>query len=160
MYLSYIKKIWTRGFGLPILFFILERVALCSKHWFFLLNYDLFTKMCPKYFNGKLWPYHLPCFINSFLYDPAYKVLLFQKFIFKLGNYYKFKITSILVRQVISFKKNVDAVSKIYCLISWSPISTPSILVSASMKMAGITAITVWEWTTLTISSYKGKRIR
>ena len=26
------------------------------------------TRMYPKYFNGKLWPYHLSCFINSFLW--------------------------------------------------------------------------------------------
>ena len=55
----------------------------------FLLNYELFcpswsykdtiTKMYPKYFNGKLWPYHLSCFINSFLYDPAYIRLGFLK---------------------------------------------------------------------------------
>ena len=111
----------------------------------------------PKYFNGKLWPYHLSCFINSFLYDPAYKGWLFEKYIFELEAYYSFKITSILV---ISLKKNGDAIGKIYCLISWFSIYTPLILVSASMKMAGTSVIKIWEWTTLANSSYKGKRIR
>ena len=107
----------------------------------FLLNYDLF---CPnwsyQYLNGKLWPYHLSCFVNSFLYDPANKAWLFEKFIFELEAFYSFKITCILVRQVISLKKNGGVISKIYCLILWSPICTPLILVSASVKMAGTSA--------------------
>ena len=121
---------------------------------------DIFTKMHPKYFNGKLEPHHLSCFIKSILYDPAHKSWLFEKFIFELEDYYSFKITSIMVRQVISLKKNGDVIVKIYCLISWSPICTPSIVVSASVKMAGTSAITVWEWTTLANSSCKGKSIR
>ena len=47
-----------------------------------------------------------------------------------------------------------------YCLISWSPICTALILVSASMKMASnstIAKITVLEKTLLANSSYKGK---
>ena len=83
----------------------------------FLFNYDLFcpkwsyeyriTKMYPKlYHSGKLWPYHLSCFVNSFLYDPANMAWLFEKFIFEPEAFYSFKITCILVRQVISLKKN------------------------------------------------------
>ena len=119
--------------------------------WFFLLNYDLF---CPNWsyqgqnyqnvpqivHNGKLWPYHLSCFIDSFLYDPANTAWVFEKFIFELEAFYSFKITCILVRQVISLKKNGGVISKIYCLILWSPICTPLILVSASVKMAGTSA--------------------
>ena len=101
---------------------------------------DRITKMYPKYLNGKLWPYHLSCFINSFLYDPANKAWLFEKFIFELEASYSFKITCILVRQVISLKKIGGVISKIYCLILWSPICTPLILVSASVKMAGTSA--------------------
>ena len=121
---------------------------------------DIITKMYPKCFNGKLWLYHLSCFINSFLYEPAYKTWIFEKFIFELETYYSFKVTSILVIQVISFKKNGDVISKTYCLISWSSICAPLILVSVSMKMASTSAITVWEWITLANSSHKGKRMR
>ena len=100
------------------------------------------------------------CFINSILYDPAYKASLFKKFVFTLEAYYSFKINSILVRKVIFLKKNGDVICKIYSLISWSTICTPLILVPASLKMAGISAITIGEWTTLANSSYKVKRIR
>ena len=70
------------------------------------------------------------------LYDPAYKAWLFRKFIFELEASYSFKTTCILVRQVISLKKNDGFIGKIYCLISWSRICTPLILASASKKMA------------------------
>ena len=49
-------------------------------------------------------------------------------------------ITCILVREVISLKTNGGVISKIYCLILWSPICTPLILVSASVKMTGTSA--------------------
>ena len=49
----------------------------------------------------EMWPYYLSCFINSFLYGPACKAWLFEKFIFELEASYSFKITCILVRQVI-----------------------------------------------------------
>ena len=112
---------------------------------------DRLAKMYPKYLNGKLWPYHSSCFINSFLYDPANKAWLFEKFIFELEAFYSFKITCILVRQVISLKKNGGVISKIYCLILWSPICTPLILVSASVKMestlATVTYNSMWVYT-------------
>ena len=101
---------------------------------------DRITKIYPKYLNGKLWPYHLSCFINSFLYDQACKAWLFEKLVFELEASYSFKITCILVRQVISLKKIGGVISKIYCLILWSPICTPLVLVSASVKMAGTSA--------------------
>ena len=65
----------------------------------------------------------------------------FEKFMFELEAFYSFKSTCILVRQVISLKKN-GAISKIYCLILWSPFCTPSILASGPVKMAG-TSVTV-----------------
>ena len=114
-----------------------------------LLNYDFvpvgvikdrITKTYPKYLNGKLSPYHLSCFISSFLYDPANKAWLFEKFIFELEAFYCFKITCILVRQVISVTKNGGVISKIYCFIFWSPGGTPLILVSALVKMASTSA--------------------
>ena len=102
---------------------------------------DRITKMYPNYLNEKLWPYHLSCFVNSFLYDPVNKAWLFEKFFFELEAFYSFKIRCILVRQVISLKKNGGGViCKIYCLILWSPICTPLILASASVKMAGTSA--------------------
>ena len=100
---------------------------------------DRIKKGYPKHLNGKLWPYHMSCFINSFFYDPATKAWLFEKFIFEL-TFYSFKITCILVRQVISLKKNGGVISKIYCLILWSPICTPLVLVSASVKMGSASA--------------------
>ena len=97
---------------------------------------DRTTKMSLKYFNGKLWPEHLSSFINSFLYDLTCKTWLFKKFLFELEASYSFKITCILVRQVIALKKIGAVISKIYCLVSWSSICTPLILVSSLMKMA------------------------
>ena len=105
---------------------------------------DRLAKMYPKYLNGKLWPYHSSCFINSFLYDPANKAWLFEKFIFELEVSYSFKITCILVRQVISVKKSGSVISKIYCLVSWSPICSHLILVSASVKKAGTSATVIY----------------
>ena len=61
---------------------------------------------------------------------------LFEKFILELEAFYSFKTTCVLVRQVISLKKN-RVISKIYCLILWSPNCTTLIIVSASVKMAG-----------------------
>ena len=100
---------------------------------------DRIKKGYPKHLNGKLWPHHMSCFINSFFYDPATKAWLFEKFIFEL-TFYSFKITCILVRQVISLKKNGGVISKIYCLIFGVLLCTPLILVLASVKMAGTSA--------------------
>ena len=124
---------------------------------------DRITKMYLKYLNGKLWPYHLSCFINYFLYDLANKAWLFEKFTFELEAFYSFKITCILVRPVITLKKNGGVISKIYCLTLWSPICTPLILVSASVKMAG-TSVTV-TCNSMKVCTpgdllYKGKRFR
>ena len=116
-----------------------------------LLNYDL---SCPDWsYQGQSYrnvPQIVPqwkiviipiaLFYQFFLYDPANTAWLFEKFIFELEAFYSFKITCILVRQVISLKKNGGVISKIYCLILWSPICTPLILVSASVKMTGTSA--------------------
>ena len=79
-------------------------------------------------------------FYQFFLYDPANKAWLFEKFIFELQAFYSFKITCILIRQVISLKKNGGFISKIYCLILWCRICTLLIFVSASVKMASTSA--------------------
>ena len=118
---------------------------------FFWLNYDLFSpnwnyqvqnyqNVPVMYFNEKLGPYHLSFLSILFLYDPACKAWLFEKFISEVEDSYSFKITGILVRQVISLKKSGGVISKIYYLIPWPPICTPLILVSASMRMTSTSA--------------------
>ena len=101
---------------------------------------DEITKMYPKYLNGKL-PFVL--FINSFLYDLANKPWFSEKFIFEIETSYSFKITCTLVRQLMPLKKNCGVIGKIYCLISWSPICTPLILVSGSVEMKGTSATVI-----------------
>ena len=98
IYQSLDKRIW-----FAILFFISKWVALFqimiffAKLWLILSQLELsrtkLPKMYPKYFNGKLWPYHLSCCMNSSLYDPACKARLFEKFILELEASYSFKIT-------------------------------------------------------------------
>ena len=78
-----------------------------------------------------------------FYYGPAHKAWLFEKFIFELVAPYSFKNPCILIREVISLKQNGGVINKIYCLILWSPICTPLILVSASMKMASASAAVI-----------------
>ena len=78
---------------------------------------DRTTKMYPKYFNGNVTiPFVL--FYQFFLYDPACKAWLFEKLIFELVASYSFKVTCILVRQVILLRKLGGVISKIYCLVS------------------------------------------
>ena len=69
--------------------------------------------------------YHFSCSINSFLCDLAIKSWFFEKFIFEIETSSSFKVTCILVSQLIPPKKNSGVIGKIYCLISWSPICTP-----------------------------------
>ena len=66
-----------------------------------------------------------------FYQDPANTAWLFEKFLFELEAFYSFKITCILVRQVISLKKKGGVINQ-NC--------TPLILVSASVKMVGTSA--------------------
>ena len=58
---------------------------------------------------------------------------LIEKFIFELEVSHSFKITG---KAGNSLKKNGGVISKMYCLVSWSAICTPLILLSALMKMA------------------------
>ena len=69
---------------------------------------------------------------------------LLEKLIFELEASYSFKITCILVRQVISLKKIGGVIGKIYCLVSCSPIRTPLILLSALMKMTSTSTTVVY----------------
>ena len=119
---------------------MLSSLLICPNWSYQGQNYQRY----PKYFNGKLWPYHSSCFINSIWYAPAHKSWLFEKFIFELqASSYSFKITCILVRQVISLKK------KWFCLkftifFSQSSASTPLILVSTSMKITSTSAAIIY----------------
>ena len=77
-----------------------------------------------------------PVLSTLLLHDPVCKTWIFENFIFELEGSYSFKINCIRVRQVISLKKNAFVISKFSCLISWSSICTPLILVSTSLRMA------------------------
>ena len=74
----------------------------------------------------------------------ACKVWLFEKLIFELEVSYSLEITCILIRQVISLKKDGFVISKIYCLASWTPVCTPLILLSALMKMASASTTVIY----------------
>ena len=64
-----------------------------------------------------------------------------KSFIFGLeSSSYSFKIACILLRQVISLKEMLISSAKFTNLISWSPICTPFILLSTSMKLASTSA--------------------
>ena len=79
-----------------------------------------------------------------FLNDLAYETWLFEKFIFELEDSDSFKITCVLVKQLISLEKNDSVISHIYCLVSWLPICTPVIFVSASMKMTNTSVAVIY----------------
>ena len=134
LYQSLDKRIW-----FTILFSSQRELHFVPNIDFFLLNYDLF---CPN------WSY----------------AWLFEKFIFELEASHSFKITWTLVRQVISLKKNGGVISIIYCLVLWSPIYTPLILVSALMKMASTSTTVIYNSMRVDTPGerliYKGKRIR
>ena len=80
-----------------------------------------------------------------FLYVTAYQAWLFEKFIFELeSSSYSFKITCILLKKAISPKKIAMSSAKFTNFISWSPIFTPFILLSASMKLASTSAAIIY----------------
>ena len=63
-----------------------------------------------------------------FMHQLMHKAWLFDKFIFELdASSYSFKVTCIILRQVISFRKMVMLSAKLTILISWSPICVPLI---------------------------------
>ena len=116
IYQSLDKRVW-----FTILFFSSQRELSSSKYWlFFLLNYDLF---CPSWScQGQNYQIltencnHAICLILSILFLYSFLIYfliffcffvwLFEKFNFKLEASYSFKITCILVKQVIYLKKN------------------------------------------------------
>ena len=84
-----------------------------------------FTKINFKYFNGNCDYSSCPGWWILFLYAPPHKGLAFWKNYLwaSLSFSYSLKITCILLRQVISFKKMVVLSVKFTILISLSPIS-------------------------------------
>ena len=130
-----------------IFFFFLVNHDLFCPHWSYK---DIITIMYPKYFNANLWPYHLSCFISSFLYDPAYEAWIFEKFFFWTRSFLEFwnhlysgKTDNISEKMLVSLF-NFLFNYWIYYSVSWSHICTPFILVSASIKMAGISTTVIY----------------
>ena len=89
-----------------------------------------------KYFNGNCDSHCFTCLGWSilFLYEPAHNAWLFS---------YGFKITCILLRQVISLKKIVVLSAKFTILI-WCPICIPLILLSALTRLASTSAAVLY----------------
>ena len=86
-----------------------------NLQWLILSQLELSRTELPKCNSSifmEIWPYNLSCFMNSFLYDPACKAWIFEKFLFELEASYSFKITCILVRQVILLRKLVMSSAK------------------------------------------------
>ena len=87
------------------------------------------TKVKSKYFKGN--------------YAEAW---LFEKFIFELDSFsYSFKMTYILLRQVISLKKMVVSSAKLIILISRSFFCIPLIILLALMKLANTSATIMYK---------------
>ena len=82
---------------------------------------------------------HTICSVLSilFLYAPGCKAGLSEKFIFELEASYSFKITCILVRQVISLKKIGGVISKnllFSFMVSYLYSFNPSISINENGK--------------------------
>ena len=113
IYQSLDKRIW-----FTILFFhlkgngtLFQVLIFFAKLWLILFQLELSRTELPKCTRSILMEncYHTisPVLTIHFLYDPACKAWLFEKFIFELEASYSFKIICILVRQVIFLKKMV-----------------------------------------------------
>ena len=105
-----------------------------------------FTKIKFKYFNENCDYSSWPGWWILFLYALPHKGLAFWKNYLwtSLSFSYSLKITSILLRQVISLKKMVVLSVKFTILISWSPICIPLILLSALMRLASTSAAVLY----------------
>ena len=99
-----------------------------------------------------------PSWSILFLYAPHQKGLTFEKFIFELDvSSYSFKITCILISQVISLKKMVVLSAKFATLISGSPTCIPLILlIEIGKYLSCDNVLQQWEWTPLANSSHRG----
>ena len=103
------------------------------------------NKMYSKYFSVQLWPYHLTVYEFCF-YVPQPIRPEFLKGFFSARTFFDFKIDCILVWQLMSLsKKVVVSLGKLIIFISWSPIWTPLILVSASIKLQVLHSRPKWD---------------
>ena len=134
MYHSLDKRVW-----FTIIFLPLKESLTLFQIWIFYYTFTYFvpfgviknrvTKVNSKYFNGN--------FAEAWL---------FEKFIFELdASSYSFKITCILLRQVISLKKMVVSWAKFTILISCSPICILLILLLAWIKLASSSAAIIYK---------------
>ena len=150
--LEYLTYFGLEGSGYWLCFYLSKRVSLCSRYGFFCYTFiylawfgvikNRVTKVNSKYFNGNCDRFICLDWSILFLYAPVHKTLLFEKFIFELdASSHSFKITCVLLRQVITLKKIVLSSAKFTILISWSPICVPLILFLTLMKLASTSAI-------------------
>ena len=110
MYHSLDKRIWFVIIFLPLKgshsvpnmdFFVKFSLILSQLE----LSREEFTKLT-QVFWWKFWPCHVSWIISSIFISAAYRAGMFVKFIFELeASSYSFKITSILLRQVIYLRK-------------------------------------------------------
>ena len=108
--------------------------------WIF--YYTILHLFCP------IWSYQEYSYqINSKYFNGnCAKTWLFENFIFELdASPYSFKITCILLRQVISLKKIVVSSAIFTILISWPPICIPLILLMALMKLASTSSTIMYK---------------
>ena len=105
-----------------------------------------FTKIKFKYFNENCDYSSWPGWWILFLYALPHKGLAFWKNYLwtSLSFSYSLKITSILLRQVISLKKMMVLSVNFTILISWSPICIPLILLSTLMRLASTSAVVLY----------------
>ena len=155
---------WRRGFCLWLSFYLSNRVSLCSRYGFFCYTFTYFVpfwviqnkviKINYKSFNGNC-DYIPVLLVDQFYFymDHPIKAWLFEKTIFELDYdwaslsffafSYSFKITYILLKQVITLKKMVVLSAKLTILITLFSICVPLIFLSALMKLASILA-SIW----------------
>ena len=96
---------------------------------------DRTTKMYPKYFNGDVTMSFVLFYQFFFIYDPACKAWLFEKFIFELEASNKFKITCNLVRQVILLRQLVMSSARLCTfMLSYLYAFNPSISIKENGK--------------------------
>ena len=137
MYHSFDKRVWLLFMFLPPK----ESLTLFQMDFFcytftYFIRFGVIknrvSKINYRYFHGNSDQFIPPGWSILFLYAPAYKAWLFEKFTFDLDtSSYRFKITCILLRQVIPLKKMVVSSAKFTILILWSPICIPLFLLLA-----------------------------
>ena len=147
-------KTWRKMCGCLQLSFQLSK-SLCSRQGFFatvllISSHFVISRIeLPKLTSSILLEIVtiLVVLVNQFyfyMHHQPIKPWLFEKnyplgqFIFAFS--YGFKITCILLRQLISLKKMVVLSAKFAIFISWSPICIPLILLSALMRLASTSA--------------------